>query len=206
MYIYIYECLFIPTFYLSFFLAYTLTLFSGILPGICSNILSGIYADLLSGIYSDILSDMLSGIYSSILSGTTSGIHLASILTLLLTWAQPDLKCERQISVDNASWAPISGACRYGEYRRFFRPSTNETDVENPEMKRDSKFGSTIHPYLGVNIHSPGTAVPWCLIMFALTLPFTSLHIPIRNVNLLRKYELVQELDLCTVETFAGTF
>lgn len=153
-----------------------------------------------------IFSGILPGIYSNILSGTMSGIHLASILTFLLTWAQPDLKCERQISVDNASWAPISGACRYGEYRRFFRPSTNETDVENPEMKRDSKFGSTIHPYLGVNIHSPGTTVPWCLIMFALTLPFTSLHIPIRNVNLLRKYELVQELDLCTVETFAGTF
>lgn len=86
------------------------------------------------------------------------------------------------------------------------RPSTNETDFENHEMKRDSKFGSAIHPYLGVNIHSPGTTVPWCLIMFALTLPFPSLHIPIRNVNLLRKYELVQELDLCTVETFAGTF
>ena len=114
IYVYIYEFLFIPTFYLSFFLAYTLTLFSGILPGICSNILSGIYADLLSGIYSNILSDMLSGIYSNILSGTMSGIHLASILTFLLTWAQPDLKCERQISVDNASWAPISGACGWG--------------------------------------------------------------------------------------------
>jgi hypothetical protein len=39
------------------------------------------------------------------------------------------------------------------------RPSTNETDFENHEMKRDSKFGSAIHPYLGVNIHSPGTTV-----------------------------------------------
>ena len=62
-------------------MAFYLTFYSGILPGIYSNILFGI----LCGIYTDIFSGILLGIFSAICSGIRSCM-LSRILSDILFW------------------------------------------------------------------------------------------------------------------------